>query len=399
MKSSWPVKKLGEILELCDSGTWGKETSGGFPLLRSSNMQEGKLVLNDLKFIDVPINQRDRFTLSEGDILVTKSSGSESHIGKSLYINKSINGKYGFSNFTQRLRINRELADPLYIYFIFSSHSTREALLNASRTTSGLRNLSIPALKEFNILFPPLIVQKKIMERLDSIRKAQELCDQQIQKTEELFESLLYSSYSHKEGNPLKNIRDGATLRGGYAFKSEDFISEGIQVIRMGNIKRDSIDLSASPAFLPEEFVNKYPNYTLQHGDIIISMTGTVGKEDYGNVAIIEEDQELLLNQRVGKFVINSDVFKPIYFYYFCQTENFRKQVFSLGKGVRQANISGSQIESIKIPVLTIKEQQKIVEKLEGVQNYKKLLLKQKSLLKELFDSVLDKSMKGELVN
>lgn len=39
------------------------------------------------------------------------------------------------------------------------------------------------------------------------------------------------------------------------------------------------------------------------------------------------------------------------------------------------------------------------VEKLEAVQNYKKLLLKQKVYLRELFDSVLDKSMKGELDN
>lgn len=52
---------------------------------------------------------------------------------------------------------------------------------------------------------------------------------------------------------------------------------------------------------------------------------------------------------------------------------------------------------SIYLPVQnpTTTEQKEIVEKLEAVQNYKKLLLKQKSFLKELFDSVLDKSMKG----
>ena len=37
------------------------------------------------------------------------------------------------------------------------------------------------------------------------------------------------------------------------------------------------------------------------------------------------------------------------------------------------------------------------VEKLEAVREYKKKLLKQKELLKELFDSVLDKSMRGEM--
>ena len=53
----------------------------------------------------------------------------------------------------------------------------------------------------------------------------------------------------------------------------------------------------------------------------------------------------------------------------------------------------------LKVSTPKLPEQEKIVERLSAVQEHKKLLLKQKSLLKELFDSVLDKCMKGDLLS
>lgn len=169
MNKNWSIKKLGEVLELCDSGTWGEESLDGMPLLRSTNMQNGELVLGDVKYINVPKDKVNRYTLREGDILITKSSGSVDHIGKSLFITKEMDGKYGFSNFTQRLRANQKLVLPKWIYLKISNPETREFLLGASQTTTGLRNLKIPALKELEIPVPPIVEQKRIVARLEKI--------------------------------------------------------------------------------------------------------------------------------------------------------------------------------------------------------------------------------------
>ena len=61
-------------------------------------------------------------------------------------------------------------------------------------------------------------------------------------------------------------------------------------------------------------------------------------------------------------------------------------------------NLSLTNIRNLKIQFPTLKIQRQIVAKLSAVQEYKNQLLAQKSKLKELFDSVLQKSMKGELV-
>lgn len=158
-------------------------------------------------------------------------------------------------------------------------------------------------------------------------------------------------------------------IKGGNAFKSGDYVDEGVQLIRMGNIKQMFFDWENSPSYLPVNYLDDYPNYVLVKGDLLISMTGTVGKEDYGNVCQIDLDEKFLLNQRVGKFEIQSKELDRKYLYFVAQTDHFRKQLFANSSGgVRQANISNKGIESISIPLPDIETQRQIVAQIEKEQ-------------------------------
>ena len=112
-------------------------------------------------------------------------------------------------------------------------------------------------------------------------------------------------------------------------------------------------------------------------------MTGTVGKEDYGNVCQINIDKEFLLNQRVGKFEIFTKTLNREFLYYFANSDNFRKQLFSnTSGGVRQANISNKGIESILIPLPPLETQRQIVSRIEKEQE----LVNANKQLIELFE-------------
>jgi type I restriction enzyme M protein len=114
------------------------------------------------------------------------------------------------------------------------------------------------------------------------------------------------SGERYREGNvinnffPIVELGEVCKIKGGYAFSSSNFVEEGTQLIRMGNVKRMFFDYQNSPAFLPKSFKDEYQNYLLKKGDILVSMTGTIGKEDYGNVCMIDIEGDFLLNQRVG---------------------------------------------------------------------------------------------------
>lgn len=155
-------------------------------------------------------------------------------------------------------------------------------------------------------------------------------------------------------------------IKGGNAFKSTDYVDEGVQLIRMGNVKQMFFDKDNSPSYLPIYYLEEHPNYVLEIGDLLVSMTGTVGKEDYGNVCQIDVDDKFLLNQRVGKFEIKTEDLDQQYLYYVAQTDSFRKQLFANSSGgVRQSNISNKGIESILIPLPPIATQTAIVLQIE----------------------------------
>ena len=84
------------------------------------------------------------------------------------------------------------------------------------------------------------------------------------------------------------------------------------------------------------------------------------------------------------------------FFYYFLKYKT--KEIQSLGRGATFGEVSRTIVSNIKIPLPSLETQQKIVEKLFAVQEYKKKPLQQKEKLNELFESVLNKSFKKNYV-
>ncbi len=65
---------------------------------------------------------------------------------------------------------------------------------------------------------------------------------------------------------------------GGFAFKSEDFSNEGIPVVRISDLKNDSVFITGA-ARIPSERIGRGQDYCIEPGDILIAMSGaTTGK-------------------------------------------------------------------------------------------------------------------------
>ena len=179
---------------------------------------------------------------------------------------------------------------------------------------------------------------------------------------------------------------------GGYAFKSEEFLDEAkpntVQVIKMGNVKMCRLELSTNPAYLEFGKINNgLTKYMLKTGDVLITLTGTVNKTDYGNVAYISEDGKYVLNQRVGCLRIENVQEKSYYYYYF-QSRFFRRNFFILGVGGtgNQANVSITDLSMLQVIKPTSIEQKKIagiISVWDRAIELKEKLLEQKKLQKK----------------
>lgn len=157
----------------------------------------------------------------------------------------------------------------------------------------------------------------------------------------------------------IKKLGEICKIKNGFAFKSSNFVNEGIPLIRISNIKfSGEIDLSKS-AKLPDNYKKEYSSFLVKKGDILIAMSGaTTGKTGLYNLS-----NQALLNQRVGKFEPDLDLIDSCYLNYL--SRHISNDVLNRAKGMAQPNISSKTIESIEIPLPPLSEQKRIVEKIE----------------------------------
>jgi type I restriction enzyme S subunit len=199
---------------------------------------------------------------------------------------------------------------------------------------------------------------------------------------------LLMSSEKLIEGK----VGDLADVKSGFAFKGADWTDEGFPVIKIKNIGNNDIDLKGC-SLIPENIAEAAAKFKLNAGDLLIAMTGaTVGKIGM----MPKTETSFYLNQRVGIFkpkVENAELF----LFCFYNEPSAKDAVESLASGAAQPNISGGQLESIKLfyPKLeTVTEfGSSIKSHFEMIWNLKH----QNTKLREARDILLPKLMNGQI--
>lgn len=184
-----------------------------------------------------------------------------------------------------------------------------------------------------------------------------------------------------------------AILKNGYAFKSNDFKSEGLPIVKISNIKNYKIEIE-NAVCVDENKLN--PDFIISKGDILIAMSGaTTGK--YG---VFEQDVIALQNQRVGnlKPVVESLSNKRFLLYLL---GSLKEEIEEKAYGAAQPNISPKLIESIKINFPPLAEQNRIVAKLDALfmqhEAMNKSMVKIPELLKNFRKQVLTQAVTGKL--
>lgn len=158
---------------------------------------------------------------------------------------------------------------------------------------------------------------------------------------------------------------------GGYAYKSNSYVSKSNnQILRLGNIKQDTLLLDAKPVYISDELSIQTKNFKIQINDILITMTGTRRKKDYLYTTKINKNdvkaRNLFLNQRVGCFRIVYGLV-PEFLLKVLQSEIIRDLIFKKETGTaNQGNIGSEDMkEFIYIPLPPFAEQKRIIAKIE----------------------------------
>ena len=143
----------------------------------------------------------------------------------------------------------------------------------------------------------------------------------------------------------------------GYAFSSDNYNDCGIPLIRISNITNTgSIDLS-SCVFIQDVPSNKF---IVKSGDLLIAMSGATT----GKMGVYLYEENALLNQRVGNLKCTDAILQQYRNYYMFAKSDY---ILKIAYGGAQPNISAKAILDIDVMLPPLKEQHRIVAKIEEI--------------------------------
>jgi type I restriction enzyme, S subunit len=134
-----------------------------------AHVQRNRIDTSDPRFFEVSDAELELWRLLPGDVLVIEGNGSEDQIGRAALFNGQIKDCV-HQNHVIRVRPNSRLILPEYLNTYFNSPVGRDQMLERSRTTSGLFNLSVGRIKNIEIPLPPLPEQRRMVAYLDHLQ-------------------------------------------------------------------------------------------------------------------------------------------------------------------------------------------------------------------------------------
>jgi type I restriction enzyme S subunit len=170
LPDGWSLASVGDVLESLKYGTATKcgYERLGVPVLRIPNVVSGKVDHADLKFAELPAKELSQLRLTSGDILLIRSNGSVSLVGRTAIVSEE-EKDFAYAGYLIRLRPNRAKVRPDFLNLVLASYDIRLQIELEARSTSGVNNINTEEVKALRFQLPLLAEQQEIVSRVERL--------------------------------------------------------------------------------------------------------------------------------------------------------------------------------------------------------------------------------------
>ena len=382
----WEVKPFKREIDRNDGGVWGDDPDGkGDTIVLRSTEQtvDGRWQISEPATRKLSDDERSASFLAEGDLLLTKSSGSSLHIGKTTLVTPEIASMACcYSNFMQRIRTKSSLL-PKLAWYVMNNDLARRQFDLLSNSTTGLANLNGTMVGQILVPVPPFPEQREIAGFLD--RETGKI-DALVAEQERLLELLKEKRQAVISHAVTRGLNPNAPLKPSgldwlgdvpahweicmlkRVFRSVDYgISDSldaegpIAILRMGNIENGQVVMD-DLKYTKE--VDK--GLLLQCGDLLYNRTNSL--DLIGKVGMFrgsEDGPVSFASYLVRIRTVNDSL--PEFFAYLLNTEG----VLGLARAnafvaIGQCNLNPTRYGQIEIALPPLSEQRAIVAHLDA---------------------------------
>lgn len=368
---SWPVVPLGEVALSVRNGIFvGRPTDalGGARILRISAVRNSRVDIADSRQVTgLDPLQLERFSIKQGDLLVTRYNGSRALVGISGLV-PAHSGPLIHPDKLIRVVIDPGRADPRFVNYQFLSPQVRAYLEPRIRTTAGQSGISGQDVRSIPLSLPTLNEQRRIVDlleghlsRLDSAARYLQAAKRRL---ETMITACLQKLIPEQDDYPTtwerSTVADAGSIELGRQRHPDWHTGPNMKpYLRVANVFEDRIDTrDVMEMHWPAEF---FERFRLKVGDVLLNEGQT--PELLGRPAIYRgEPPEVAFTNSLIRFKAGERVdpeFALLVFRRHMRAGRFKRESRIT---TNIAHLSAARLKPIEFPVPALNEQKAIVE-------------------------------------
>ena len=373
----WEEKKLSEVTDYKNGKGYEDRQSdyGSYELINLNSISIDGGLKRSGKFID----KADE-TLERGDLVMVLSDvGHGNLLGRVAIIPDSNKFVLNQRVALLRPRLNSNSR------FLYSYINSNQYYFKSQGAGMSQLNISKSSVENFSSYIPSLPEQTAIgsfFQDIDQLISLQQRKLEVLKEKKKTYLKLLFPAKGQTKPalrfagfeDEWKEVKLGevCSIKGGNAWKSEHYSTDGkYLVVTISNVKGNE--------YIDDTYGNRIDTvesqFILEQGDILISLTGNVGRvSKMTEVAAV-------LNQRVGKLATNQS---NNFLFTLLSNRNFEKEMVLSSQGAAQANISNNDVLNYKTSFPSLPEQEAIGS---FFQDLDKAIAKQEEKVNQLKES------------
>lgn len=415
-----PIHELCKIID-CEHKTAPYVEESEFLVVRTSNVRNGQLVMEDMKFTTEEgfVEWTQRAIPEYGDVLFTR----EAPAGESCLVPQD--KKICMGQRMVLLRPNRETVDPLFLSLILATEKCKFDIYRLS-IGSTVSRINISDIKNLKVASPPLPEQQKIAQILSTWDQAISATEKLLKNSQEqkkaLMQQLLMGkkrfidkgkSYSFitpkgyfqsKLGElpsdwKVELIKNHLWFQEGPGVRNYQFREEGMKLLNGTNIQFNQLKTENTDTYISEEEAfGIYKHFLIDEGDLLIACSGiSIDRFDEKIAFVSSSDLPLCMNTSTMRFkTLDSGNVSITYFKYFMQSPYFKNQIRRQATGSAQLNFGPSHVAQCYVVVPPYDEQLKIVSVLSNADNQIDTLQKKLDRLKQEKKALMQQLLTGK---